>query len=265
MATDIGFKHIIYDRNIRINFNDIDDFSFKLNGIFKGWNEKPEQLLCKIKFYDRLLGIELTSNLVIITKEWFKYLINDNNYVHRLSDLSFINKEGKDINMEVVNLNLHDDIDKLNALKRELIESQRAKVDEIIEDLQNEINTKKVNFINNVKCIINKKSSGEVDLTKQSYNQKIIFKPIFYKVKDLQNISLRANISQNIGINLSDYLSKIGTFKIVIENTEYVEVGRNNIFVIFNINTNNISEQSGTYNLIDNNGNYISSGNWSIN
>ena len=268
IATDMGFKHVIYDRNIRINFNDIDDFSFKLNGIFKGWHEKPEQLLCKINFYDRLLGIELTSNLVIITKEWFKYLVNDNSYVHRLSDLSFINKEGDNINMEVVNLNLHNDIDKLNALKRELAnnltDSQQAKVDEIIEDLQNEVNTKKVNFINSVKCIVDKKSSGEVDLSKQTYNQKIIFKPIFYKVKDLQNISLRANISQNIGINLSDYLSKIGTFKIVIENTEYVEVGRNNIFVIFNINTNNIKEQSGSYNLIDNNGNYISSGNWSI-
>lgn len=268
IATDMGFKHVIYDRNIRINFNDIDDFSFKLNGIFKGWHEKPEQLLCKINFYDRLLGIELTSNLVIITKEWFKYLVNDNSYVHRLSDLSFINKEGDNINMEVVNLNLHNDIDKLNALKRELsnslTDSQQAKVDEIIEDLQNEVNTKKVNFINSVKCIVDKKSSGEVDLSKQTYNQKIIFKPIFYKVKDLQNISLRANISQNIGINLSDYLSKIGTFKIVIENTEYVEVGRNNIFVIFNINTNNIKEQSGSYNLIDNNGNYISSGNWSI-
>jgi hypothetical protein len=229
IATDISFKHIIYDRNMRVNFNDLDDFAFKLNGIFTNWNEKPEQLLCKIMFYDRLLGIELTSNLVIITKEWFKYLVNDNNYVHRLTDLSFINKENGQQDMNVI-------------------------------DLKNN----KVNFINTIKCIVNKKGNDEININKANYNQKVIFKPIFYKVKDLQNITLRPNINQKIGINLSDYMSKIGTFKIVIENTEYVEIGRNNIFVIFDINSSNLINQSGMYNLIDNSGNYISSGNWVI-
>lgn len=229
IATDMSFKHIIYEKNMRVNFNDLDDFAFKLNGIFEGWNEKPEQLLCKIMFYDRLLGIELTSNLVIITKEWFKYLINDNSYVFRLSNLSFINKENGQQDMNVIDLK-----------------------------------DNKVNFINTIKCIVNKKGNDELNVNKINYNQKVIFKPIFYKVKDLQNISLRPNINQKIGINLSEYLSKIGVFKIVIENTEYVEIGRNNIFVIFEINSNNLIDQSGTYNLIDNEGNYISSGNWSI-
>jgi hypothetical protein len=229
IATDISFKHVIYEKNMRVNFNDLDDFAFKLNGIFEGWNEKPEQLLCKIMFYDRLLGIELTSNLVIITKEWFKYLINDNSYVFRLSNLSFINKENGHQDMNVI-------------------------------DLKNN----KVNFINTIKCIVNKKGNDEININKVNYNQKVIFKPIFYRVKDLQNISLRPKINQKIGINLSEYLSKIGIFKIVIENTEYVEIGRNNIFVIFEINSNNLIDQSGTYNLIDGEGNYISSGNWSI-
>lgn len=283
IATDISFKHIIYDRNIRVNFNDIDDFSFKLNGIFRSWNERPSQLLCKIMFYDRLLGIELISNLVIITKEWFKYLVNDNNYVHRLSELSFINKENEDIYMDVVNLSLHDDIEKLNELKKTLsddllnnrndinnyyydyLHKYTLKIDEIINDLNNKYNTKKVNFINSIKCIVNKESSNNVNVQKQAYSQKVIFKPIFYKVKDLQNISLRPNLKNIIGINLSEYMSKISTFKIVIENTAYIETGRNNIFVLFEINTNNINNQYGIYNLVDDNGNYISSGNWSIN
>lgn len=268
ISTDLAFNHIIYDRNIRINFTELDDFAFKLNGIFTGWNQKPEQLLCKINFYDRLLGIEITSNLVIITKEWFKYLINDTNRVFRLTDLSSINKNQEEIDMNVINLSLNNEIDKLNALKEELngtlTKDQKSKFDEIIEDLQSDNNTKKVNFINSIKCIVNKKSNDKVNTSKVSYNQKVIFKPIFYKVKDLQNISLVRNISQKIGINLSDYLTKISTFKIVIENTEYVEIGRNNVFVIFEINSNDLVEQSGTYNLIDNQGNYISSGNWVI-
>ena len=264
IATDLGFNHIIFNKNIRINFNELDDFSFKLNGIFTSWSQKPEQLLCKINFYDRLLGIELTSNLVIITKEWFKYLINDTNRVFRLTDLSSINKNQDEIDMNVINLSLTNEIEKLNELKAELTEDQQTKVDEIIEDLRNDINTKKVNFINSIKCIVNKKSNDKINTERLNYNQKIIFKPIFYKVKDLQNITLRPNINQKIGINLSDYLSKINTFKIVIENKEYVEIGRNNIFVIFEIDSNNLANQSGSYNLIDSQGNYISSGNWNI-
>ena len=264
IATDLGFNHIIFNKNIRINFNELDDFSFKLNGIFTSWSQKPEQLLCKINFYDRLLGIELTSNLVIITKEWFKYLINDTNRVFRLTDLSSINKNQNEIDMNVINLSLTNEIEKLNELKAELTEDQQTKVDEIIEDLRNDINTKKVNFINSIKCIVNKKSNDKINTERLNYNQKIIFKPIFYKVKDLQNITLRPNINQKIGINLSDYLSKINTFKIVIENKEYVEIGRNNIFVIFEIDSNNLVNQSGSYNLIDSQGNYISSGNWNI-
>ena len=264
IATDLGFNHIIFNKNIRINFNELDDFSFKLNGIFTSWSQKPEQLLCKINFYDRLLGIELTSNLVIITKEWFKYLINDTNRVFRLTDLSSINKNQDEIDMNVINLSLTNEIEKLNELKAELTEDQQTKVDEIIEDLRNDINTKKVNFINSIKCIVNKKSNDKINTERLNYNQKIIFKPIFYKVKDLQNITLRPNINQKIGINLSDYLSKINTFKIVIENKEYVEIGRNNIFVIFEIDSNNLVNQSGSYNLIDSQGNYISSGNWNI-
>ena len=166
--------------------------------------------------------------------------------------------------MNVINLSLTNEIEKLNELKAELTEDQQTKVDEIIEDLRNDINTKKVNFINSIKCIVNKKSNDKINTERLNYNQKIIFKPIFYKVKDLQNITLRPNINQKIGINLSDYLSKINTFKIVIENKEYVEIGRNNIFVIFEIDSNNLANQSGSYNLIDSQGNYISSGNWNI-
>ena len=126
-----------------------------------------------------------------------------------------------------------------------------------------DLKNNKVNFINTIKCVVNK-VSDEINVNKVNYNQKVILKPLFYKAKDLQNITLRPNIVQNIGINLSDYLSKVETFKIIIENIEYVEIARNNIFVIFEINSNNLIDQSGTYNLIDDSGNYISSGNWTI-
>jgi hypothetical protein len=225
--TDMNYKHNIYSKNVRINFDDIDDFSFKLNGIFSKWEEKPEKLIVRTAFYDRVLGIELRSNIVIITKEWFKYLIN-NSPVYRLSNLSNINKDIKN-DMTVI-------------------------------DLENN----NVNFINSIKCIVRKDEYNKVNSPRR-LDQKIIFKPIFYKVKDLQNISLRAGTTQNIGINLSEYMTKVETFKLLINNVEYIESGRNDIYVIFKINSNNLEETSGTYDITNEEDQYISSGKWTIN
>lgn len=264
IASDPTFKNIIYEKNERINFNDIDDFSFKINNIFEGWNQRPEELMAKISFYDRILGIELVSNLVIITKEWFKYLVNDPN-IYRLTNLSLINKSTDNINMNVTKLDITEEKNDLIEIKERLEElgenDLSDKLADIIDKLDNNINKNKINFINSIKCIVNRDERNSIAINKNT-SQKIIFKPIFYKVKDLQNISINPGVVQNIGINLSEYLSKIESFKIVIENTEYIETGRNNIFVIFKVNANNIKGNSGVYNLIDNNGNFISSGNW---
>lgn len=227
IASDLYFKHIVYDKNVRINFNDIDDFSFKLNGIFNRWEIKSEKLIIRTSFYDKILGIEIKSNIIIITKEWFKYFINNEN-VYRLSDLSTINKNIEDIDMDVTEL----DIDKT-----------------------------KVNFINSIKCIVNKKTENN-HIKSDRNPQQMIFKPIFYKVNDLQNISLREGVKQNIGINLSEYMTKVETFKIIISNKEYVEYGRNDLFVIFNIDANDLKDNSGKYDIINEDGTYISSGNW---
>ena len=231
IATDNLFKHIIYTKNVRINFNDIDDFAFKLNNIFEKWEQKPEELIIRIIFYDRILGIEIKSNLVIITKEWFKYLINEPN-IYRLTNLSLKNaSKNNDDNMITI-------------------------------DLDNE-NTN-INFINSIKCIVHKDNNEGSIIPNRSQNQKIIFKPIFYQVKDAQNIKIRQSLTQNIGINLSEYMTKVESFKLSIENNEYIEIGRNDIIVIFRVNSNDLENTSGVYNIFDDESNYITSGNWTI-
>ena len=69
---------------------------------------------------------------------------------------------------------------------------------------------------------------------------------------------------QNVGINLGEYMSKDDTFKLTIEDTEYIEYGRNDIFVIFNINSKNIKTTSGKYIITNETDDFISDGNWSI-
>lgn len=230
IASDKNFKHIIYTKNIRINFNDIDDFSFGLNNIFTKWEEKPEQLIVRVSFYDRILGIEISGNLVIITKEWFKYLIN-NPKIYRLTNLSLKNANKNNDDMNAINLD--------------------------------DPNTN-INFINNIKCVLHKENTSGSIIHNKIQNQKIIFKPIFYQVKDLQNIRIRQSLVQNIAINLSEYLLKVESFKIVIGSHEYIEIGRNDILVIFKINSNELETTSGTYNLFDDENNYITSGNWTL-
>ena len=229
IATDYSFKNIIFNKNVRVNLSDLDDFSFKLNGIFESWNQRPEKLIVRTSFYDHIIGIEINSNLVIITKEWFKYLINNVN-VHRLTFMSQINKEKGEI-------------------------EDNMKVIELKED--------NINFINNINCFINKNESAAT-INGINKNQKIILKPIFYKVKDLQNIAIRSTLPQNIGVNLSEYMTKVDTFKMIIGNNEYVETGRNDIIVIFNINPADLKGTSGKYDITNEDGNYISSGNWTI-
>ena len=229
IATDIKLKNIIFTKNVRVNFHDIDDFSFKLNGIFTKWEQKPEKLIIRTSFYDHIIGIEIPSNLVIITKEWFKYLINNVN-VHRLTMLSTKNKiNGEKDDMKVI------DLDSNN-----------------------------VNFINSINCFVNKNETSN-NIFNRNIGQKIILKPVFYKVKDLQNITLRSTLTQNIGINLSEYMSKVETFKIIIENNEFVETARNDIYVIFSIDPSLINETSGKYDITNEEGTYLSSGNWTIN
>ena len=228
IASDEYFKHIVFSKDVRVNFSDLDDFSFKLNGIFEKWEQRPEKLIVKTSFYDRILGIEIISNLVIITKEWFKYLTNDL-YTRRLTILS------------------EDNYNKGNLEDMKVIE----------------LDENNINFINSINCFVNKHSTEQSSLSSNT-NQKIILKPIFYKVKDLQNIKLRSTLPQKIGINLSEYMTKVETFKIIIGNNEFVEYGRNDIFVIFEIDPGKLDGESGKYDIINEDGTYISSGNWTI-
>ena len=101
-------------------------------------------------------------------------------------------------------------------------------------------------------------------MVKKLISPKIIYKPIFYKVSNLQNLSIVSNIKQNIGINLSEYLDKVETFRLVIDDTEYIESGRNDIYVIFSIVASKIKNNSGKYYVLNENSELISTGNYTL-
>lgn len=118
-------------------------------------------------------------------------------------------------------------------------------------------------FVENIKCVIKKGTeTGGISIPQSA--PKVIYKPVFYRVQDLQNIQIRQGVTQNIGINLMNYLSKVESFNINIDGNRIVESSRNDSYVIFKIQANKLNTTSGTYHICNQDDEYISSGQWSI-
>ena len=92
----------------------------------------------------------------------------------------------------------------------------------------------------------------------------IIYKPIFYKVQTAQLIKLKYQQVQNIGLDLHEYMSKVDMFMLSLDGTVYKEIGRNANYVLFNINALTLSETSGTYQIYNQDSEYITYGAWTV-
>ena len=237
LYSDALLKNKILVQTINISkFSDLDNFSFDLTNIFTSWTQMPEHLLARVDFIDNLLGLTLNSNIVVITKDFFKYMIRYNPYVGQLKDLTEKNE-----NMKTIYVSTPTGIS--------------------VPDITNS----PVNFINTINCIVKKESDGNIPVnTNTTYKPTIIYKPIFYKVQELDNIKLEQSLTQNIGINLVKYMTKFNTFKLLLAENTYIESSRNSIYVIFKIDTSLLSESYGRYHILGDDDTYISSGSWRI-
>lgn len=130
-------------------------------------------------------------------------------------------------------------------------------------DIDN-MNKENFNFISNINCRIVKSNDDKQQIQKNSVQPRIIYKPIFFKVQDLQNIILRSNMSQNIGISLSSYVNKVDEFILSIGENKWHESSRTSSFVIFNINSKLINKATGKYDIMTSENEYISTGNYTI-
>lgn len=127
-----------------------------------------------------------------------------------------------------------------------------------------DMNKENFNFISNMNCRIVKSNDDKQQIQKNSVQPRIIYKPIFFKVQDLQNIVLRSNMSQNIGISLSSYVNKVDEFILSIGENKWYESSRTSSFVIFNVNSKLIKEATGKYDIMTSDNEYLSTGNYTI-
>ena len=126
-----------------------------------------------------------------------------------------------------------------------------------------EMDKSKINFIDKITCTI-KKSSEQADTPSARSGTRVLYKPVFFRTQDLQTISLQSGIRQNIGINLSEYMTKVETFKLTIGGVQIIESARNDIYVIFNIDASSVPSNSGTYHISNQDDEYISSGKYIV-
>ena len=127
-----------------------------------------------------------------------------------------------------------------------------------------DMNKENFNFISNMNCRIVKSNDDKQQIQKNYVQPRIIYKPIFFKVQDLQNIVLRSNMSQNIGISLSSYVNKVDEFILSIGENKWHESSRTSSFVIFNVNSKLIKEATGKYDILTSDNEYLSTGNYTI-
>lgn len=227
---DYHKKYRIYKSYFEIEHPDqeLDDFAFQMSNVFQNWEQLPELLVCQTKFIDKYLGSVITSNQFVITKEWFKYMIND---------------------YDKPRIELTGEQEKLN------------KISEM--DLSN------FNFIDKVNCIIKRESKENSSIDNTNYNIKnkprVIYRPIFFKTSELQNLQLKPGFVQNIGINLSEYMTKVDSFNLIIgDNINIVEYARNDAYVIFRLDSSQIINLVGQYHITNQDGEYISSGKYTV-
>ena len=243
LYSDSDFRHKIYTQLNNLKKPEenelppIDDFLFPLNDIFSSWDKAPHELFLRCEFIDRYQGVTLLSNICVLTKEHVRYMISHpSEGIYRLTGLAKQNAE---------NIFLYNSTDM------------------IFNDLNNSYSY--VAFINTVHCnVIDNTSDDKTEITTSRNTPRIIYRPVFYKVQDLQSIRLRDGQTQNIGLNLIQYMSKVDTFKLIINGREFTETGRNDALVIFSIAAGLLDETSGKYDITNQDGEYISSGDYII-
>lgn len=232
-------------------------FYFNINNIFTDWSQLPDNIVCSITFKDRFIGVEIPSNKVIISKEKFKYMTSIGE-TPRLESLKSINNNMKEVSLNIEQSPELNEI--LNQISGDNADIIRGQIKQFIKD-----HNHMINFVNNVNCSIKKLDDVKDNISASGLNKtQIIYKPIFYKVQTAQSIKLKYQQTQNIAIDLHEYMSKVDLFMITLNNNTYKEIGRNANYVIFTINANNLSENSGTYQIYNQDSEYITYGSWSI-
>ena len=123
----------------------------------------------------------------------------------------------------------------------------------------------KIDYVNmfeyNV-SVVNKIQKKVIQVTRPEDYKANIIHPVFYRSESVSNIVVHPEVSENIGINLNKYKSKVDIFHIRIEGVDFIETGRTSRDVIFTIDGNLLPGEvdGGTYYILNDKFEMVTSG-----
>ena len=93
---------------------------------------------------------------------------------------------------------------------------------------------------------------------------KHVIKPLFFRAHPSAHIILHSGVNENISINLDIYKSQVKYFTIKVGTTLFKEIGRNDKGVIFKILGNMLKSGEGTYHILNQDNDLVTSGTYEI-
>ena len=110
--------------------------------------------------------------------------------------------------------------------------------------------------------VVNKISNKIIQLERPNESKNNIIQPVFFKVKDLEKLTLHPEVTENISINLDDYKSKVEKFILQIGGCQFEQIGSNSYGILFKIPANILPASliNGTYYVLNENLELVTTG-----
>lgn len=110
--------------------------------------------------------------------------------------------------------------------------------------------------------IINRSVNRVVQMTAQTDSKANIIQPVFFRTRELANIIIHPEVTENICINLDAYKAQADRFFIKIEGITFPEIGRTESGVIFKVQGNLLPGKvaGGVYYILNQDTNLVTTG-----
>lgn len=156
-------------------------------------------------------------------------------------------------NGEIMHINLRSKPNKLNEI-------DFARLISVVEG--NHTITGLTNMVVKKPRIINKDIIQVVEMTAQTDSKSNIIQPVFFRTRELANIIVHPEVTENICINLDAYKAQATRFFIKIEGVTFQEIGRVESGVIFKVQGNMLPGKvaGGVYYILDQDTNLVTTG-----
>jgi hypothetical protein len=113
--------------------------------------------------------------------------------------------------------------------------------------------------------LLNKTIQTVVEMTAQTDSKANIVQPVFFRARELAQIVVHPEVTENICINLDAYKSQVSRFYIKIEGTAFPETGRVESGIVFKVQGSLLpgTVKSGTYYILNEDMDLVTTGKYS--